>query len=59
MAKNTNLDKEMEEEMEGVEDSEEEEDSGGNRLKSIIQTYFWIWYKQSQSCISDTAPKFL
>ena len=34
MAKNTNLDKEMEEEMEGVEDSDgsEDEDSGRKRL---------------------------
>ena len=31
MAKNTNLDKDMEEEMEGVEDSEEEDDSGRKR----------------------------
>ena len=48
MAKNTNLDKEMEEEMEGVEDSEEEDDSGRNRLQGITQTMFWIWLKQFQ-----------
>ena len=49
MAKNTNLDKEMEEEMEGVEDSEEEDDSGRNRLQGIIQTIFRIWLNQFQT----------
>ena len=57
MAKSTNLDKEMEEEMEGVEDSEEEDDSGRNRLQGITQTIFWIWLKQFQTCITVTALK--
>ena len=35
MAKNTNLDKDMEEEMEGVEDSEEEDDSGRKRKSAV------------------------
>ena len=51
MAKSTNLDKEMEEEMEGVEDSEEEDDSGRSRLQGITQIIFRIWLNQFQTCI--------
>lgn len=39
MAKNTNLDKDMEEDMEGMEDSEEEDDSGRKNMYVKVLTF--------------------
>ena len=53
MAKNTNLDKDMEEEMEGVEDSEEEDDSGREEKQEFG---YATSNKQFQACMSPLTP---
>ena len=57
MAKNTNLDKEMEEEMEGVEDSDgSEEDDSGRKQVQCNSTHILNMSKQFQKCMYPPNP---